>query len=84
MEAEREYHGIPLWAISGYLVELGGTMIREDYVGGEGWSATLRQGEPFTPGAIRFETVYIHFKGDATVLKRVLATFDLKMIRAGG
>ena len=84
MQVEREYHGISLQVISNYLVELGGTMISEDYVGGEGWSATLRKGEPFILGALRFATVHVHFKGDATVLKRLLATFDLRMIRPGG
>lgn len=84
MQVEREYHGIPLRVISDYLVELGGTMIHEDYMVGEAWSATLRKGEPFALGALRFDTVHVHFEGDATVLKRLLATFDLKMIRAGG
>jgi hypothetical protein len=84
MQVEREYHGIPLKIISDYLVELGGTIIREDYLGGEGWSATLREGEPFALGALRFDTVHVHFKGDPTVLKRLLAVFDLKMVRAGG
>ena len=84
MEAEREYHGIPLGAIGACLVELGGTMIGEDCVGGDGWSAKLRNGEPFRLGGLRLATVHVHFKGDAVLLKRLLATFDLKMIRTGG
>ena len=84
MQVEREYHGIPLQVITGYLIELGGTMTSEDYVSGEGWSATLRKGEPFTVAALRFATVHVTFKGDETVLKRLFATFDLKMIRVGG
>jgi hypothetical protein len=84
MEAEREYHGITIDVISDYLVELGGTRISEDCVSGEGWNATLRKGEPFMLGALQLVTVHVLFKGDATVLKRLLAAFDLKMIRAGG
>ncbi len=84
MQVKREYHGIPLRVISDYLVELGGTRIGEDLVAGEGWSATLQRGEPFTLGALRLDTIHIHFEGDAVVLDRLLALFDLRMIRAGG
>ena len=59
-------------------------MISEGHIGGEGWSAALGKGEPFIIGALRFTTVHVHFKGDAAVLKRLLATFDLKMTRVGG
>ena len=84
MQVKREYHGIPLRVISDYLVELGGTMIGENYFSGEGWSATLRRGEPFTLGALRLDTIHVHFEGDAAPLNRLLASFDLKMLRAGG
>ena len=84
MQVEREYHGIPVQVIRDYLAELGGTMISKDYVGCEGWNATLRKGEPFMLGGLQLATVHVHFKGDATVLKGLLAAFDLKMIRAGG
>jgi len=84
MEIKREYHGIPLPVITGYLVELGGTKIGEDLVRGEGWSATLLRGEPFPLGALRLETVQLRFEGEAAALNRLLALFDLRMIRAGG
>ena len=84
MQVKREYHGIPLRVISDYLVELGGTRIGEDFVAGEGWSAALRGGEPFRLGALRLDTIHVQFEGDAVVLNRLLALFDLRMIRAGG
>lgn len=84
MRIEREYHGVPLWVMRDYLIELGGTMIGEDCVRGGGWSATFREGEPVTLGVLRFGTIQGDFDGDAVVLNRVLAAFDLKMIRAGG
>ena len=56
MQVKREYHGIPLRVIKDYLDEPGGTVIGEDAVSGEGWSAALRRGEPFTLGALRLET----------------------------
>ena len=84
MEVKREYHGIPLRVISDYLVELGGTIIGEDLVRGESWSATLCRGEPFRLGVLRLDTVHVHFEGDAAVLNRLLALFDLRTIRAGG
>ncbi len=82
MQVKREYHGISLQIIGDYLVELGGTMVGEDQVSGKGWSATLCKGEPFKLGALQLETIHIHFEGDAAVLKRLLASFDLRMIRA--
>ncbi len=84
MQVKREYHGISLRVISDYLVELGGKIIGEDFVAGEGWSATLRKGEPFKLGALRLETIHVQFEGDAVVLNRLLASFNLRMIRAGG
>jgi hypothetical protein len=67
-----------------YLIELGGKMIDESYLGGEGWSATFRQGEPFTVGKLKLRTLHVSFEGDETVLNRLLSVFDLKMLRAGG
>lgn len=84
MQVEREYHGIPLQVITDYLVELGGMVIGEDYVDGDGWNATLRKGEPFILGALQLATAHVRFKGNGPVLKPLLAAFDLKMIRAGG
>ena len=84
MQVKREYHGIPLRVISDYLVELGGTRIGEDFVRGDGWSATFSEGEPFRLGALRLDTIHVHFEGDAAVLNRLLASFNLRMIRAGG
>ncbi len=84
MHAKREYHGIPLRVISDYLVELGGIIIGEDLIRGEDWSATLSRGEPFRLGALRLDTIHVHFEGDEAVLNRLLALFDLRMIHAGG
>ena len=84
MQVKREYHGIPLRVISDYLVELGGTIIAEDLVRSEGWSATLCRGEPFRLGALHLDTIHIHFEGYEAVLNHLLALFDLRMIRAGG
>jgi len=53
-------------------------------VRGEDWSTTLCRGEPFRLGALCFDTVHVHFEGDPPVLNRLLALFDLRMIRAGG
>jgi len=84
MHVEREYHGVPLWVLRDYLIDQGGTMISKACIGGEGWSATFREGEPFKLGMLRFTTLHVDFEGDAVVLNRVLSTFDLKMLRAGG
>jgi len=84
MHVKREYHGIPLRVISDYLVELGGTIIGEDIVRGEDWSAALSRGEPFRLGALCLDTIHVHFEGPPPVLNRLLALFDLRMIRAGG
>jgi len=84
MQVKREYHGIPLPVIHDYLVELGGLSTGEGSVYGEGWSATLFRGEPFTLGALRLDTVHVQFEGDEAMLRRLLPLFDLRMVRAGG
>ncbi len=84
MKKKYEYHGISLAIITGYLVELGGTRVGEDSFKGKGWSATLTRGEPFPLGALRLETVHVHFEGEESALNRVLALFNLRTIRAGG
>ncbi len=84
MHVEHEYHGGPLWVLRDYLIDLGGTMISEACINGEGWSAPFREGEPFTLVMLRLGTLHVDFEGDAAVLNRLPSTFDLKMLRAGG
>ncbi len=84
MKVKREYHGIPFETIAAYLVELGGARIIEHFFRGEGWSAALARGEPFPIGALHLETVQVDFEGEERALSRLLASFDLRMIRAGG
>ena len=84
MHVEREYHGVPLWVLRDYLIDLDGKVISEACISGEGGSATFREGEPFPLGMLRLGTLHVDFEGDAPVLNRMLSTFDLKMLRAGG
>jgi len=84
MHSEREYHGVELRVLHQYLIELGGKMIGEACISGEGWSATFREGEPFIVGRLKLGTLLVSFEGDVTVLNRLLNAFDLKMLRAGG
>ena len=37
----REIRGIPLWLMQEYLLEMGGTLVEEGLVEGEGWSVRL-------------------------------------------
>ena len=84
MHVEREYLGVELRVLHQYLIELGGKMIGEACISGEGWSATFREGEPFIVGRLKLGTLLVSFEGDVTVLNRLLYAFDLKMLRAGG
>jgi hypothetical protein len=84
MRVEREYHGVELRVLHQYLIELGGKMIGEACISGEGWSATVHEGEPFTVGKLKLNTLHLFFEGDIAVLNRLLSAFDLKMLRAGG
>jgi len=84
MRVEREYHGVELRVLHQYLIELGGKMIGEVCISGEGWSATFREGEPFTVGKLKLNTLHVFIEGDIAVLNRLLSAFDLKMLRAGG
>lgn len=84
MHVEREYHGVPIWVLRDYLIDLGGKMITEACISGEGWSATFLEGDPFPLGRFKLGTLHVAFEGDFAVLNRLLSAFDLKMLRAGG
>ncbi len=84
MRVEREYHGVELRVLHQYLIELGGKMIGEACISGEGWSAMFREGEPFTVGKLNLNTLHAFIEGDMAVLNRLLSAFDLKMLHAGG
>jgi len=84
MHVKRECHGVELRVLRDYLIELGGKMIDEARISGEGWSAKFREGEPFNVGRLKLGTLHVNFEGDVAVLNRLLSAFDLKMLRAGG
>jgi hypothetical protein len=84
MHVGREYHGVELRVLHQYLIELGGKMVGETCISGEGWSATFREGELFTVGRLKLGTLHVSFEGDIAVLNRLLPAFDLKMLRPGG
>ena len=82
-EKTEETHSIPLWLLREYLEELGGTAENDNYVVGDGWTATLEKIEPRKVGSLRVGQVKIQFEGEPDTLDQLKVQFHKKTMRAG-
>ena len=81
---DREIRGVPLWQIREYLEELGGRVLDDMNVQGEGWKANLEQIEDFQIGSLVVGQVRVLIEGDEPTLAALEPRLDDKLIRAGG
>ncbi|MBI5842085.1 MAG: DUF1952 domain-containing protein [Chloroflexi bacterium] len=79
----REMRGIPYFLLREYLQELGGTLVDEDLVRGEGWSVRLERMEPFRLGSLEVGQTRLTMELDESVAEDFLARFVMKTLRAG-
>ncbi len=79
----REMRGIPYFLLREYLQELGGTLVDEDLVRGEGWSVRLERMEPFRLGSLEVGQTRLTMELDESVAEDFLARFAMKTLRAG-
>ena len=80
----REVHGIPIWLMKEYLIELGGESMGENQVRGDGWIAAFARIEDFKIGSISVGRLRLQIDGDADVLQSLLPQLELKLLRGGG
>ena len=81
---ERQVHGVPVWLMREYLVELGGQAQGEDMVLGDGWQANFKRIEDYKIGSLVIGRVWVKITGDEGVLAALQPALDLKLIRGGG
>ena len=85
VERSRSYRGISVRAARGYLENVGGEVVDDHHVEGEGWSASLSSEKVSVGPSIRLTEVTVEFEGDsADLLDPVIEKFSQKAIRAGG
>lgn len=80
----REMRGIPYFLLKEYLHEMGGTLVEEDHIQGDGWSVRLERMEPFRIGSLAVGQTRLMMEMEDHVVDRFLAQFGKKTLRAGG
>jgi hypothetical protein len=81
---EHVMRGIPYFLMKEYLQELGGTLIAEDTVAGEGWEVRLERMEPFKLGSLQVGQIKLEMQIREDVYDDFVERFRLKTLRAGG
>ena len=81
---EREICGIPTWLMQEYLDEMGGEVIEDGRVVGDGWSATLTEIDPFCLGSIVVGQVLMQLEGEPQAVDQLMVLLEPKLMRAGG
>lgn len=79
----REMRGIPYFLLKEYLQELGGTLIAEDVVAGEGWSVKLEKMEPFRLKSLSVGQTRLTMEIREDVYDDFMTRFSMKTLRAG-
>lgn len=79
-----EMRGIPFFLLKEYLQELGGELIADDTVRGEGWTVRLERMEPFRLGSLEVGQTRLTMDLRDDVAEDFLERFRLKTLRAGG
>ena len=79
-----EMRGIPYYLLKEYLQELGGTLIGEDLIEGEGWSVKIEKMEPFHLFSLSVGQSRLTMELDDAVADDFLERFKKKTLRAGG
>jgi hypothetical protein len=79
----REIRGIPYFLLKEYLQELGGTLIQEDVVAGDGWRVRLERIAPFRLGSLEVGQTRLTMELEDGKAEDFLQRFALKTLRAG-
>lgn len=80
----REMRGIPYFLLKEYLQEMGGKLVEEDCIQGNGWSVRLERMEPFRIGSLAIGQTRLMMDMEDHVVDSFLAQFGKKTLRAGG
>ena len=79
-----EMRGIPYFLLKEYLQEMGGTLIEENFLQGDGWSVRLERMEPFRLGSLEVGQTRLTMELEECVAEDFQQRFFKKTLRAGG
>lgn len=79
----REMRGIPYFLLKEYLQELGGVLVEENLVRGEGWSVRLIKMEPYKFHSLQVGQTCLEMELEDYVAEDFLQRFAMKTLRAG-
>lgn len=79
----REIRGIPYFLLKEYLQELGGTLVEENVVAGDGWRVHLERIAPFRIGSLEVGQTRLTMELEDEKAEDFLQRFAMKTLRAG-
>lgn len=79
----QEMRGIPYFLLIEYLQELGGRLVGENLITGDGWNAHLERMEPFRIGSLAVGQTRIIMELEDPIAKDFQERFLKKTLRAG-
>jgi hypothetical protein len=79
-----EMRGIPYFLLKEYLQEMGGSLVEENFIQGEGWSVRLERMEPFRLFSISVGQTRLTVEMEDHVVDDFTERFRKKTLRAGG
>jgi ribonucleotide monophosphatase NagD (HAD superfamily) len=77
-------YGIPQWLMKKYMVDLGAVEQEADVMVGDGWRASVKQGEPARIGSLVVGRIQVDLEGEPQVLDDLLEKLHWKTMRGGG
>ena len=80
----RDVHGVPLWLLKEYLVELGGEVQDDHHAEANGWQAEFYKIEDYQIGSIAIGRVRLELSGEDEKLAVLLPKLEIKLMRGGG
>jgi hypothetical protein len=79
----REMRGIPYFLLKEYLVELGGVLVDENFIQGDGWSVRLTKMEPYKIHSLQVGQTRLAMELEERIAEDFLQRFATKTLRAG-
>jgi len=81
---EKSFRGISVRLARHYLEKLGGEIVDDERVEGEGWTASLSAEKVSIGPTLELTEVTVVFAGDPETLDALIDRFSQKAMRAGG
>ena len=81
---EKSFRGISLRLARHYLEKLGGEVVGDERVEGDGWTVSLSAEKVSIGPTLKLTEVTVVFEGDPDALETLIDQFSQKAMRAGG